>query len=569
MNDLAEQKTSHWPERPWLMAAVGAVTGLLIDWIGDGWWHRAAGDRLTPAALAFVAVAGLSFLLTAERRRLHWAVVFALGWGLVIGLIGWFTSGYNIRPSILEFPFWSGLLAVIVAAPLFQVVRDQGDWRLPYAPLHRYAWTDAIIGGASVAFTGLSFLLAFLLSQLFSAIGIGLLRELLEKSWFVWMMAGAAFGAASAVLREREPLLGTLQRLVMVVFSVLAPVLAGALLLFLVALPVTGFAGLWKSGLPETPLLLSSAAFAIVLLNAIIGDSPDDRSTGRLWRVTSLILVLVVLPLALLALVSMGIRIGQYGWTPARIWGVIASLVALAYGVAGWLAVAKRRGAFDEPLRGYQTRLAVGLCGLALLLALPLLDFGAISATSQMARLSAGKVKPTEFDWAAMAFDFGPAGRERLKAVARHGALDQRALATAALNSDSRYKVEETKQTVEDAEGLEQRLRNLSPEVVLDEALKRRIAATNLCGAKRQCALLKIDDRRLLVISESGDERHIESIDIGPDPLDKSRLGDSLADFDPPTDVKGVDLRTAPVEVRPVTRRQVFVDGKPVGEPFE
>ena len=47
MNDLAEQKTSDWPERPWLMAAVGAVTGLLIDWIGDGWWHRAAGDRLT------------------------------------------------------------------------------------------------------------------------------------------------------------------------------------------------------------------------------------------------------------------------------------------------------------------------------------------------------------------------------------------------------------------------------------------------------------------------------------------------------------------------------------------
>ena len=81
--------------------------------------------------------------------------------------------------------------------------------------------------------------------------------------------------------------------------------------------------------------------------------------------------------------------------------------------------------------------------------------------------------------------------------------------------------------------------------------------------------MLKKDDRRLLVISESGEERHIESIDIGPDPLDQSRLGNSLADFDPPTDVKGVDLRTAPVEVRPVTRRQVFVDGRPVGEPFE
>ena len=565
MNDLAEQKTSDWPERPWLMAAVGAVTGLLIDWIGDGWWHRAAGDRLTPATLAFVAVAGLSFLLTAERRRLHWAVVFALGWGLVIGLIGWFTSGYNIRPSILEFPFWSGLLAVIVAAPLFQVVRDEGDWRLPYAPLHRYAWTDAIIGGASVAFTGLSFLLAFLLSQLFSAIGIGLLRELLEKSWFVWMMAGAAFGAASAVLREREPLLGTLQRLVMVVFSVLAPVLAGALLLFLIALPVTGFAGLWKSGLPETPLLLSSAAFAIVLLNAIIGDSPDDRSTGRLWRITSLILVLVVLPLALLAAVSMGIRVGQYGWTPARIWGVIASLVALAYGAAGWLAVAKRRGAFDEPLRGYQTRLAVGLCGLALLLALPLLDFGAISATSQMARLSSGKVRPTEFDWQAMAFDFGPAGRRQLTEISGNGPLSQRALAAAALRAKNRYDVESETQTIETVRGIDQRLRAVTPGLVIDDVLKRRIAKTGFCVPGQFCALVKTDDRHLLVISESGSTHLIQMTIVRLDLSDRESLGA----FDPPPSVTGVDLRTAPVEVRSVQRRQVFVDGKPVGEPFE
>ena len=211
----------------------------------------------------------------------------------------------------------------------------------------------------------------------------------------------------------------------------------------------------------------------------------------------------------------------------------------------------------------------MGLCGLALLLALPLLDFGAISATSQMARLSAGKVKPTEFDWAAMAFDFGPAGRERLKAVARHGALDQRALATAALNSDSRYKVEETKQTVEDAEGLEQRLRILSPDIVMDEVLKRRIAATNLCGAKRQCAVLKKDDRRLLVISESGDERRVQTTTIWLDQIEKPGLGDGMADYNPSAEVKGVDLRTAPVEIRPVTRRQLFVDGKPVGEPFE
>ena len=572
MTEVANDETGHWPERPWVMAGVGAITGLLIDGIGDGWWYRAAGDRLTPAAVAFVAVAGLSFLLTAERKRLPWAVVFALGWGLVIGLIGWFTSGYNIRPSILEFPFWSGLLAALVAAPLFQVVRDEGRLRLPYAPLHRYAWTDAIIGGASLAFTGLTFLLAFLLSQLFAAIGIGLLRELLEKGWFDWMMAGAAFGAASAVLREREPLLGTLQRLVMVVFSVLAPVLAGALLLFLIALPVTGFAGLWKSGLPETPLLLSSAAFAIVLLNAIIGDSPADRSPGRLWRATSLVLVLVVLPLALLAAISMGIRVGQYGWTPARIWGVIASLVALGYGISGWLAVARRRGAFDEPLRGYQTRLAVALCGLALLLALPLLDFGAISANSQMARLASGKVDPSKFDWTAMAFDFGPAGRKRLEAVARHGMPGQRALAAAALKSQNRYGVAEETEVAQSTATLDQRLR-LIGDIRLSDDRKNQIARSEACR-EGECVVIAAgpNDLRVIGIAENGKTVRVLKLDTSVPPAREPGNGRVIG-TNLPVDYERLDetvnARTAPVEIREIKRRQLYVDGKAVGEPFE
>jgi len=30
-----------------------------------------------------------------------------------------------------------------------------------------------------------------------------------------------------------------------------------------------------------------------------------------------------------------------------------------------------------------------------------------------------------------------------------------------------------------------------------------------------------------------------------------------------------VDLKRAAIEIRPVERRQLFVDGRPVGEPFE
>ena len=319
---------------------------------------------------------------------------------------------------------------MLIAAPLFQTVRDEGAWRFPYARLHRHAWTDAVIGAASLVFTGITFLLAWLIASLFDVIGIDAIKDLLQEEWFGWMLAGFAFGGAVGLLRERDALVATLQRLVMVVLSVLAPVLAVALAAFLLSLPFTGLSGLWESDIPATPMLLLSGAGAILLANAVIGDGRDERSPNIWLRRSALVLVVCVLPLAILAALSMGQRIGQYGWTPERIWGVVAvGDCASPMARPAWWAVYKGRQDFDDPLRPLQTRLAIGLCGLALFLALPILDFGAISARSQLARLDSGKVEAEEFDWRAMAFDFGPEGRERLAEIAKTGRPAQRKLA--------------------------------------------------------------------------------------------------------------------------------------------
>lgn len=559
----------NWPMRPWLMAAIGAVAGLIF-WMMVDMPGSAEPPPARQAAATFVMVGALAFLITAERIRLAWAAGFAVAWGLIVALIGFYTASYNKGGEIAEFPFLSALLAVGIAAPLFQVVRDQGRLEVPYGELHRHVWSDAIIGGASFAFTGLTFLMAFLLAQLFDAIGIPLFRQLLEDGWFVWMLAGSAFGAASATLREREPLLGTLQRLVRLVASILAPVLAAALALFLLALPATGFAGLWKSNLPETPLLLLSAAFAFGLLNAIIGDSRDERGKGRLWRLTELGLLLAVLPLGVLALISMGMRVDQYGWTPERLWGVIACLIAIAFGCANWLALFRGRSQFDAPLRSYQKRLAIGLCGIALLLALPVFDFGAISSRSQLARLEAGKVAPAEFDWAAMAFEFGPAGRRALERIAEAGAPLQRTLASRALSSGARYEVQSDLRTAQAAAALEGRVRIATPGLVLDERLRTYLARSGSCAAPRQCVIARVDANRIGVISgtEGSGETTASIVNVAGLPSPGVRV-----EVPRPPEAGAVakidDLGRAAVEVRPVVRKQLFVDGQPVGPPFE
>lgn len=564
-----------WPRRAPIMVVVGALAGLCVFLLTDKLHYGTPIEVATlfrQAAAAGVIVAALSFLLTAERSRFGWAIAFAAIWGVVVALVGYSTGGYNRAGEMAEFPFFASLLAVGIAAPLFQSARDEGKPALPYRKVHGYAWTDAIIGGASLAFTGLTFLLLFLLGSLFDAIGIDLLRRALEKGWFAWMVAGGAFGAASAVLRERAPLLGTLQRLVMLVFSVLAPVLAFALAVYLVALPITGFGGLWKSGLPETPLLLGAAGFCFVFLNAIVGDGPEERKAGRLWRLTEAVLLFAVLPLGLLALISMSMRVGQYGWTPERLWGVIASLVAIAFGVANWLAVIRRREDFDRNLRDYQKWLAAALCGVALLLALPIVDFGAISTRSQMARLQNGQVAPDRFDWTALAFDFGPSGRRALETIRMRGGRPGR-LAAEALASNNRYETQNSGDLLARQDKARASVRLIGDDIVWTEDLARRVVRNGSCGDPQQkCALVRLDANRLLLAGQYGDGTITTRI-IRLD----TRLGERSADglietadeAAPSVAPPSVDVGTGTMEIRTVTRSQLFVDGKPVGDPFE
>ena len=551
-----------WPLRPWIMAAIGALGGLVIHLLTDRADYNIPFPAWKQAATCFTAIAVLSFLLTMELRRWTWAIAFALGWGVVIALIGWFTSQYNHFGDIFEFPFWSGILAVLIAAPLFQTIRDEGAWRFPYARLHRHAWTDAVIGAASLFFTGITFLLSWLIASLFDVIGIDAIKELLKEEWFGWMLAGLAFGGALGILRERDALLATLQKLVMVVLGVLAPVLAVALPAFLLSLPFTGLSGLWESDIPATPMLLLSGAGAILLVNAVIGDGRADRSTNIWLRRAALLLTACILPLAGLAALSMGQRIDQYGWTPERIWGVVAVGIAIAYGAAAWWAVFKGRTDFDDILRPLQTRLAIGLCGLALFLAVPILDFGAISARSQLARLNSGQVTAEQFDWRAMAFDFGPEGRERLEVIAKQGGPDERKLAGQALKAKERYEIEIVEQP-KNAQELDRYLRKVPADLVLPPELRIYVANNSYCHG-HTCVLVQVSPTKM-VLTGRYEDGPIGTLEytlhegrwVTAPPRPDSQLYDKT------------DLASANVEIRTIERRQLFVDGKPVGENME
>ncbi|MBX9729673.1 MAG: DUF4153 domain-containing protein, partial [Sphingopyxis sp.] len=83
------------------MAAICAIAGVIfylcVEAVQDG-----RGGRWNVVGASFVAVGTLSFILTVEKRRWWWSLAFAIAWGLVVGLVGWTTHGYNRGGEVME-----------------------------------------------------------------------------------------------------------------------------------------------------------------------------------------------------------------------------------------------------------------------------------------------------------------------------------------------------------------------------------------------------------------------------------------------------------------------------------
>ncbi|RIA36657.1 uncharacterized protein DUF4153 [Hephaestia caeni] len=584
MDDAHAQDEDRWPVRPILLAVVGALACLAVQQIGDGGSLGAAQRAL----MAAIATGALAFGFTAERVRLAWSVIFAAVVAVVTGLVFWWSGAPD--GGVWWVSGWSDaslFLAIAIAAPLFQTARDQGRAAFPYDEVHAHVWTNIVLWCASWAFVGVTLALAFLLSALFELIGIGVLRDLLEKEWFVALLIGGAFGGALGLFREREAVVRTLRRVVTAVLSVLAPVLGTGLGLFLLALPFTGLSALWEATKSTTPILLACAFGAWVLANTVIGDGVEDEATNPALRWGAAALGAVILPLAVIAGVATGLRIDQYGFTPERLWAVVFVAIAILVGLAYWVALVRRRLRWAEGARPANLRIAFAVAGVALFLATPILSFNALSAHDQVARLEAGKVTPDKFDWAALAFDFGEPGKRAVARLVQSKNGEVVRLAKKAAAAKDRWSLADRQQAVERASNLQKRLRILPRPIALPRELQEGLADWNACGW---------DDRPCIVVWQSGSAEAISisgTCKIGDhagqngkevatrsdcavahlvkrDDRWKVESAGGLSYLSDNDRAKIADaLASGEVSIRPVERRQVFIGGVPVGDAFE
>jgi len=202
---------------------------------------------------------------------------------------------------------------------------------------------------------------------------------------------------------------------------------------------------------------------------------------------------------------------------------------------------------------------ALVVCGLAVLLALPILDFGAISTRNQVARLERGTVPVDQFDFAALRWDFGEPGRRALRRLAKSGNAQIAELAQTALAQASRTYAgyEDTVRTDKDF-----KLR-VQPDDPALRALVLEYLKANPWRCQAFCVAVELGKavgsvRRVALVEGSG----YEVVPLAD--------GRPIATPSPAPVSQGPTLtEKSTVELRAWSGRQIYVDGKPVGAPLD
>jgi hypothetical protein len=439
---------------------VGLIQGLLLYLVQDGWigHFRLLSDPVVHAALfgavffgPIVFIAGL----TAFRRPLLgvWTVAATVIAALLMGYAVWRDLGDPMGVD-LRSGWWLAASGVVVAASLFVgnhlLEASEIDRRFlgAYPSYFEPAWKHGVQGALAILFTAAFWLLLYVGGALFDAIQVKLVSQVIGKPWFYWPATAAAFAAAVHLTDVRAGLVRGVRMVALTLLAWLTPVLALLAGAFVLTLPFTGLDPLWRTRAAAS-ILLSAASLLILLINAAYQDGSEPPSVVLRWAVRAAAAILA--PLVVLAVIGIGLRIGQYGLSPQRILSLAWALIAGGY-ATGYLASAIVPGRWMRGLERVNVAQAWLILALISLLFTPILDPERLAVTNQVGRLASGKTDPRAFDYAFLKFETGRFGRAALaKAAALTGSarnLDIAVRAAQAMKWTNKWQQDATRTTL-------------------------------------------------------------------------------------------------------------------------
>ena len=282
-------------------------------------------------------------------------------------------------------------------------------------------------------------------AALFKLVGLEFFWRLIGQSWFQYPATTLALAVAVQVTDVQPALIRGTRALALTLLSWLLPLLAAILLGFLGSLPFISLDPLWRTG-HASALLLVAAALVVFLINSFYQDGAGGEaaagSGARIKRLSAIVGAIELIPLVALSAWALSLRVGQYGWSVARIFAAAVLVVAACYAVGYAVAVALSAATLK---RVEITNFFAAYVFLILALALfsPVADPARLMVADQVARLKSGEVAPDEFDFTALKFDGARWGHDALLALSHNkdgaDAATISALATRALAAPTSY----------------------------------------------------------------------------------------------------------------------------------
>lgn len=501
--------------------AQGLFLYLLYRALRAGAWPATEPLLFVPLVLIcfYVPLIAISALGHMDARRL---LLWTGGAALLLALLGCYDAwriadlaladfdhahagaGRAARPSAeLLFCTTAGLF---IAHSLVMAAAREGRRIASYTSHFDIAWKLGVQLAFSTMFTGTSWLVLLLGSQLFKLVKLDFLERLLREEWFAIPVTTFAFACAMHLTDVRPAIVRGIRGLLLVLLSWLLPVTVLLVGGFLFTLPFTGLTPLWNTRHAAALLLCAAAAF-VVLINAAWQEGGDGREVARVVRAAARAAALLLAPLVLLAIYALFLRVRDHGWSTDRVTAAACMLVASCYATGYFRA--GLRGAWLPALAGVNIGTAYVVLAVLLALFSPLLDPARVSVSSQLARLEAGKVRADSFDFSWLRFDGARFGRAALDRIERDAAgPDAAAIRTriaAARKLEGRWQGTPLPEVLPGQ--LEANLRVRSPAALPDAFLRTAWASTHNAWQLPECLRRSGVQCEAFVLDLGGDGR--------------------------------------------------------------
>ncbi len=422
-------QTKPLPKR--LMISVAVAQGLLLFFL-----YKAHDLKMWPSESPVVAfplwtlvlVIPVFLLLSLgqgnDRKFLRLTGVFSVVLAVIAGYMGWQGEPYG------EFPFsdltaiYSLSISVACFKTLMYLQQRASPRDMSYQTLFTYSWRNFLILACSGLFVLGFGLLLLLWSKLFLIIGVDFFESLFSEQWFLFPVLGFAFGLGTIIFRELLPVLDSITTLLQGLIKILLPMALFLAVLFVLALPFTGIAILWETGIGTT-LLLWLTALILFFTNAVYQDSSGvNPYSPIIHRLISL--GLCVLPIiCCLSFYGLLLRWEQYGLTVQRGWGFLVWLILSLFSVGYVWGIVTRRASWPLVLGKVNTVMGLTLVALMVLTNSPLLNLREMSVASQFSRVENGTIQLKDLDFFYIHYHLGRSGYLAIEKLKReHADLD-------------------------------------------------------------------------------------------------------------------------------------------------